>query len=170
MIKINSKPYPNSQFDLPAKLAHEDIPLESLVEWFEAPKGLHFTHVEVDDALSELGVEHSWPTSDIDLLNAIEIHMGRKHTYMGYDAKAVHIATIFFVNGDEFRILTPLRSDEALERVMMLAGHYIASLSRWMRDPVEADEINFLKTTEGLINHTGPVDHIRQTMIGSLAR
>jgi hypothetical protein len=38
-----------------------------------------------------------------------------------------------------------------------------------MRDPVEADEINFLKTTNDPINLAGPVDHIRQAMIGSLA-
>lgn len=169
MIKIINMPYPNSQFDLPAKLAHEDNPLESFVEWFEAPEGLHFTHVEVDDALSKLGIEHSWPVSGDELLNAVEIHMGRKHADTGYDAGDVHIATIFFVNRDEFRILTPLRSNEALERITMLAGHYIASLSKWMRDPVNADEINFLRATEGPINLTGPTDHILQATIGSLA-
>lgn len=168
MIKIISMPYPHSHFDKPAKLAHEDIPLESLVEWFTPPEGLQLTHVDVDEALTKLRIHHHWPSNGTYLLNAIEIHMGREHPYLGHDPQAVHVATIFFANSDEFRICTPMRSNEALERITLIAGNYIASLSKWMRDPVEDDEVDFLKGTQDRIGPISPVDHIRQASISSL--
>jgi len=160
MIKIISMSYPPFISDRSAQRAHVDIPLESLTEWFEAPAGLHFAHVDVDDAIDYLDLEHDVPTAlGAAVLNAIEIHMGRDNTYIGYDERAIHVATIFFVNDDEFRICTRMRSNDALERILELGAIYIAKLACWMRDPVEADESLFLTATEGKINIEGPAPH-----------
>lgn len=160
MIKIINMSYPPFASDRPALLAHEDIPLESLTEWFEAPAGLHFKQVHVEDAIDYLDLEHDVPTAlGATVLNAVEVHMGRDNTYVGYDDRAIHVATIFFVKDDEFRICTRMRSNEALMRITELSAIYIAKLACWMRDPVEADEEFFLAATEGKIESDGPLPH-----------